>query len=175
MEAQGGGIMRKFKLAKTEAGFGMMEVLVSLLVLMVFFLISGEGLLVSATFRVQAERKNKANLLIEEDINRVRYKASKIATPPDDQPDPKCSVETVTDNNNYGKDLIAQLGGQNTEETVTILHKQHTLKRNAKNPSGPKKNIVEIYYQVENDSTGKVIASNSTKVSVHASKCGEQN
>ena len=165
--------MRKSKLAKSDAGFGMIEILISLLILSVFFMISGQGLMISTVFRVEAERKQRANLLIEEDINQARYQALNISKniDPDSNPSDKtkCSLDTITTTNNYGKDLIGKL---NPSTTVEILKKKYTLQRNFKDPSGIKKNVVEIYYEIKDNITGKVIANNGTKVDVDLSPCG---
>ena len=159
--------MRKPTLSNAEAGFGMLEVIVSILVLTIFLLIAGEGMVVSAAFRVQAERQRRADLLVEEDIEEIRANAAQIKFK-DAVIDNTSKCSATTPSSGFAlilidKNKLPSLG--NTK----ILNKNYNIVRTI-DITGPIYNILELQYEVkEAGDSGKVILTTTTKVPINAS------
>lgn len=64
---------------KQETGFFTIEILVSLLIAMTFVLVSLQSMVYATMLRVQAQERQRANQLIQEEIERVNVLASNIA------------------------------------------------------------------------------------------------
>ena len=75
-----------FKFRKTifkkEAGFTTFEILISLLIALSFVAVSMQTLVYAMAMKVQAQEKQRANELIQEDIARINQLGSTLPTPP---------------------------------------------------------------------------------------------
>lgn len=79
------------KTSKTEQGFTMFEVLVAMLIVMGFILAAMQGSVIATVFMVKAQRTEKANLLIQENIETIKNLAASFA-----QDDTLCSASSST-------------------------------------------------------------------------------
>ncbi|MGH8000958.1 MAG: type IV pilus modification PilV family protein [Brasilonema sp.] len=68
--------MLKPKLPKTEQGFTLLEVLVSILVATTFVAMSLQAMVLAAYFQVRAKEASEATLLIQQDLENLKYLAS---------------------------------------------------------------------------------------------------
>lgn len=75
-----------FKLSKItpqkEAGFSTLEILISLIIALLFVALTMQSLVYSMAMKVQAQEKQRANELIQEDIERINQLGSTLATSP---------------------------------------------------------------------------------------------
>ena len=69
-------------ISKTEAGFTTFEILISLLIALSFVAVSMQSLVYAMAMKVQAQEKQRANELIQEDIARINQLGSTLPTPP---------------------------------------------------------------------------------------------
>ena len=67
---------------KKEAGFTTFEILISLLIALSFVAVSMQTLVYAMAMKVQAQEKQRANELIQEDIARINQLGSTLPTPP---------------------------------------------------------------------------------------------
>lgn len=67
------------KQKKQETGFFTLEILVSLLIAMMFVLVSLQSMVYATMLKVQAQERQRANQLIKEEIERVNVLANNIA------------------------------------------------------------------------------------------------
>lgn len=81
--------MNKFLLFKLsqrtsqkEAGFSTFEILISLIIALLFVALTMQSLVYSMAMKVQAQEKQRANELIQEDIERINQLGSTLPTPP---------------------------------------------------------------------------------------------
>ena len=68
------------KKSPSEAGFTLLEVLVAMLIAFFFVLGSMQALVLSTALRVKAQERQRANQLIQEDIEQIRFIAKELAT-----------------------------------------------------------------------------------------------
>ena len=68
--------------SRKEAGFTTFEILISLLIALGFVAVSMQSLVYAMAMKVQAQEKQKANELIQEDIERINQLGSTLPTPP---------------------------------------------------------------------------------------------
>ncbi|NJL51998.1 MAG: type II secretion system protein [Hydrococcus sp. SU_1_0] len=77
-------ITKLLKLSKTtpqkEAGFTTLEILVSLIIALLFVAVSMQSLVYAMAMKVQAQEKQRANELIQEDIERINQLGSTALT-----------------------------------------------------------------------------------------------
>lgn len=89
-------INQLLKLSKTtpqkEAGFTTLEILISLLIALLFVAVSMQSLVYAMAMKVQAQEKQRANELIQEDIERINRLGSTLGTAP---------VTTTCNSTNY--------------------------------------------------------------------------
>jgi type II secretory pathway pseudopilin PulG len=116
-------ILLKHQKSKVEQGFVTLEILISLLIALAFVAISMQSLVYAMAMKVQAQEKQRANQLIQEDIERVKQEGSSIAVD-----NTRCSPTTYT--NGYAQQLWTNLQavaaeGTNTT-TKTLLKKINT-------------------------------------------------
>jgi type II secretory pathway pseudopilin PulG len=81
--------MNKFLLFKLsqrtsqkEAGFSTLEILISLIIALLFVALTMQSLVYAMAMKVQAQEKQRANELIQEDIERINQLGSTLPTPP---------------------------------------------------------------------------------------------
>ncbi len=65
-----------------DAGFTTFEILISLLIALLFVAVSMQSLVYAMAMKVQAQEKQRANELIQEDIERINQLGSTLPTPP---------------------------------------------------------------------------------------------
>ena len=68
-----------FKKSQSEAGFTLLEVLVAMLITTFFVIGSMQALVLATALRVKAQEKQRANQLIQEDIEQIRFEAEDLA------------------------------------------------------------------------------------------------
>ena len=69
-------------ISRKEAGFTTFEILISLLIALGFVAVSMQSLVYAMAMRVQAQEKQRANELIQEDVERINRLGSTALTPP---------------------------------------------------------------------------------------------
>lgn len=67
------------KTSPKEAGFSTLEILISLIIALLFVALTMQSLVYSMAMKVQAQEKQKANELIQEDIERINQLGSTLA------------------------------------------------------------------------------------------------
>jgi type II secretory pathway pseudopilin PulG len=120
--------MYKFILLKqkstTEKGFVTLEILISLLIALAFVAISMQSLVYAMAMKVQAQEKQRANQLIQEDIERVKQLGSNTDLAG------SCTSANYTGGyaNNLWTSLQTEAAGTNTTTSVTktLLKKINT-------------------------------------------------
>ncbi|MGB5768265.1 MAG: hypothetical protein WBM32_00090 [Crocosphaera sp.] len=90
-------------LKKTNQGFTTIDILAGTLMISLFFSVSMQVLAIGTVYRIQGQKIQKANLLIQEDIERVRLIASQQIT----QNNLKCNALTYDEG--YAKALADSL------------------------------------------------------------------
>jgi type II secretory pathway pseudopilin PulG len=70
------------KSSRKELGFTTLEILISLLIALGFVAVSMQSLVYAMAIKVQAQEKQRANELIQEDIERINQLGSTLPTPP---------------------------------------------------------------------------------------------
>jgi type II secretory pathway pseudopilin PulG len=70
------------KSSRQESGFTTLEILISLLIALGFVAVSMQSLVYAMAMKVQAQEKQRANELIQEDIERINQLGSTLPTPP---------------------------------------------------------------------------------------------
>jgi type II secretory pathway pseudopilin PulG len=137
-----------------EAGFTTLEILVSLIIALAFVAVSMQSLVYAMAMKVQAQEKQRANELIQEDIERINQLGSTLPTPPVTS---TCNATAFT--SGYAKTLwdalqaVASGDDSTTSDSLkkTIIKK---IKSNGSLDTGGKELALRRLY----DSTG----SNST-------------
>ena len=107
------------KTSQKEAGFTTLEILISLLIALGFVAVSMQSLVYAMAMKVQAQEKQRANELIQEDVERINQLGSTFPTPP---------VATTCNSTNYAGGYAQALwtaGNYNpaTPPTKTIIKK----------------------------------------------------
>ena len=89
----------KQQIAKSEQGFVTLEVLIALFIALGFVAVSMQSLVYAMAIKVQAQEKQRANQLIQEDIERINQLGSTALTPiTTPSPTPVCDpVATAAD------------------------------------------------------------------------------
>lgn len=108
-----------------ETGFFTIEILVSLLIAMMFVLASLQSMVYATMLKVQAQERQRANQLIQEEIERVNVLASNIAEDHSNKCDPAAYANgyakelwDLVDDTNPIKSLI-----QETQDDGTIVER----------------------------------------------------
>jgi type II secretory pathway pseudopilin PulG len=70
------------KSSRKESGFTTLEILISLLIALGFVAVSMQSLVYAMAIKVQAQEKQRANELIQEDLERINRLGSTLPTPP---------------------------------------------------------------------------------------------
>lgn len=84
--------MFKPKLPQQEQGFTLVEVLVAILITTLFVAVSMQAMVLAAVFKTRAQQYAEATTWIQEDLENVKYRASRY------KPDPKSDTECAPDN-----------------------------------------------------------------------------
>ncbi|MFM2314725.1 MAG: hypothetical protein RLZZ04_4001 [Cyanobacteriota bacterium] len=128
--------MNKFLLFKLsqrtsqkEAGFSTLEILISLIIALLFVALTMQSLVYSMAMKVQAQEKQKANELIQEDIERINRLGSTLPTPPVAATCDPVGVPVVAYQNGYARLLWNALQTEapstatTTSQTKKIIQK----------------------------------------------------
>jgi type II secretory pathway pseudopilin PulG len=109
-----------FKLSKRipqkEAGFSTLEILISLIIALLFVALTMQSLVYAMAMKVQAQEKQRANELIQEDVERLNQLSSTLPTPP-----VTATCNSATYPNGYGQLLWNAL--PLATQTKTIIKK----------------------------------------------------
>jgi type II secretory pathway pseudopilin PulG len=107
----------KFKLRKSlNQGFTTLEILISIIIALAFISVAMQSFVLAMGMKVQAQEKQRANQLIQEDLERTNILASNIAEDHDD----KCNPATYADG--YAKELQDDLEAVDAP-TVKLIKK----------------------------------------------------
>jgi type II secretory pathway pseudopilin PulG len=68
--------------SQKEAGFSTLEILISLIIALLFVALTMQSLVYAMAMKVQAQEKQRANELIQEDIERINQLGSTLSTSP---------------------------------------------------------------------------------------------
>ena len=135
---------------KSENGFSLMEVLVSIFVLSGFFLGTLQASVYATLMRVQAQDKQEMTNWIQLDVEQIRYQAF-ILDNPNPTPDgnfgslPTVSSSDACDTSQYGKRLEELIDETYlASSTVTIDNKSYDVTRTYTSTN----NILQITYNV---------------------------
>ncbi len=142
---------------RSETGFSLIEVLVAMLIAFFFVLGSMQALVLATAFRVKAQEKQRANQLIQEDIERINLAARDLAVDHS-----KCGATAY--NNGYAQALwnVVEpnppsssnlpptkklITNKKDDDTVEELGKELGLKRNLLPSNSPYK-VLKIQFEV---------------------------
>ena len=143
---------------QTEKGFAMLEVLVSILVVTTFVAVSLQAMVIAAYARVRAHEKSEAVLLIQEDLEQIKYQAieANLAYSASD-----CTV-------GYANALQGTLDSYpKLKPSKTFPNKQYFLNLNP-TPNSPNSHLLTLTYDVK-DARNNTIAELYTEVIPDAS------
>ena len=91
----------RFKFRKTlDRGFTTLEILISIIIALAFVSVAMQSFVLAMAMKVQAQEKQRANQLIQEDLERI----SELATLIREDHDKKCNPASYADG--YAKELI---------------------------------------------------------------------
>jgi prepilin-type N-terminal cleavage/methylation domain-containing protein len=125
-------------------GFTLVEVLVGILVMAAFTGTAMQAIVSATAFKVKAEELSEATVWMQEDLELVRYQASKVAVVTD-----KCSASDL--NSGYAKQLkddIDSLSPASVLKTSAIGKRPYTLTRTADPKTEPPYNVLALQYDV---------------------------
>ena len=131
------------KQPKSESGFTLMEVLVASLMVFIFVVGSMQALALSVAIRVKAQERQRADQLIQEDIEAVRFAAENLAE--------NVSLCRPTATNSYAKSLSTATafpaGGNPTKRLLedNTNSKQFILNKSVVDDSDT---VLKIEYEV---------------------------
>lgn len=115
-------LLFKFKKVtpRKDAGFTTLEIIISLIIALLFVAVSMQSLVYAMAMKVQAQEKQRANELIQEDIERINRLGSTLGTAP---------VTTTCNSTNYAGGYAAALFNiiPTTTQTKTIIKKIKSL------------------------------------------------
>lgn len=122
---------------KWEEDFSILEVLVTILVITGFILASLQATVLATLLRVQAQDKQEATNLVQEDLELIRYHAFMLTSTP-----ANCG--------SYGTTLQADLEGKgytDAVQTISVNGRSYDIDRTY----NPSENILQISYSVSYD------------------------
>jgi type II secretory pathway pseudopilin PulG len=142
----------------TDDGFTIIDVIVGILIASIFLLVSLQAMVLAAYSRVKAQESSEGILLIQQDLEEVRFKAttSQLA-----KTDALCNATTAT--TGYAQTLKTSLGSY--PKTVSINGtKQYTLALTS-TPSGVAPyNVLQLKYEATPVGTATKVAELYTEV-----------
>ena len=143
---------------QTEKGFAMLEVLVSILIVTTFVAVSLQAMVIAAYARVRAHEKSEAVLLIQEDLEQIKYQAIEANLAYNAS---NCLV-------GYSNALQGTLDSYpKLKSSKTFPNKQYSLNLNT-TPNNPTSHILKLEYEVK-DARNTTIAELYTEVIPDAS------
>lgn len=132
---------------KTEQGFTFIEVLVGIMIATAFVLIALQGIVIAVALRVKAQRVSEAVNKIQENLEEVKFVASRTTTG-------SCNPATNVDGFAW-KTIQSLVPGSNippaadqTDITLVIVNKDYKLKRTFDVYNTAPYNIIQVNYRV---------------------------
>lgn len=104
--------------SQKEAGFSTLEILISLIIALLFVALTMQSLVYAMAMKVQAQEKQRANELIQEDIERINQLGSTLPAPPVIATCNPVGVPAVAYQNGYAQLLWSSLPGATQTKTV---------------------------------------------------------
>jgi type II secretory pathway pseudopilin PulG len=142
-----------------EAGFTIIDVITGMLIAGIFLLVSGQAMLLAAYSRVKAQETTEGILLIQQDLEEVKYKAS--ATLTQTQINSMCAATTA--NNGFAKYLQGQIGTY--PKTVSVSStKTYSLTMTSTIQNTSPYNVLQLSYTVTPVNTSSSVATLYTEV-----------
>ncbi len=172
------GVYMKIKILKlpsanTEEGFTIIDVIVGMLIASIFLLVSGQAMLLAAYSRLVSQQYTEGLLLIQQDLEEVRYNAALLGDDSitdindslyvtDDEHQDYCGATVATDG--YAQALVGVLLPNNPTTKLKINTIEYNLTRTATvSPTSPF-NVLQLTYLVKNTSDNKEVATLYTEV-----------
>jgi type II secretory pathway pseudopilin PulG len=132
----------KDKVSNQNWGFSLVEVLVGLLLLAAFIGTAMQVIVSATAFKVKAQELSEATVWIQEDLELVRYQASKVAADPS-----RCSAPNAS--SGYAKKLKDDLTSTDViSRTSAIGQRLYTLTRAAVPKNELPYNVLTLNYTV---------------------------
>lgn len=103
-----------FKKSQADTGFTLIEVVIAMLVAFFFVIGSMQALVLATAIRVKAQEKQRANQLIQEDIEQIRFEAENLP-----QNHSLCSATGYT--NSYAASLATRLSNVSVPADKQLL------------------------------------------------------
>jgi prepilin-type N-terminal cleavage/methylation domain-containing protein len=134
----------KDKVKNQKRGFTLVEVLVGILLMAAFTGTAMQAIVSATAFKVKAEELSEATVWMQEDLELVRYQASKVAAVAS-----KCSASKADDG--YAKALKDEINSPSTDstpKTSAIGQRPYTLMRKADPKNEQPYNVLMLNYSV---------------------------
>ena len=186
MGKRGGGIILMQKLLRFnyrkagDLGFTTLEILISIIIALAFVSVTMQTFVLAVAMKVQAQEKQRANQLIQEDLERISELATLIAKDHDTKCNPVATgggTPKTAYKNGYAyelwEDLVAVAAptvnllvaadGTGTGETLTLVRNQINDLSDPSPPSDAPYRTLKINYEVK-DSDDDVIAERYVEV-----------
>jgi len=168
-------IMLKLKTIKTEEGFTLVEILVSILITTTFVIVGMQALVIAAVFKIKAQETAEGTLWIQEDLENIRYQAFQLnggSSAPSTAAE--CTPTTGNEEEGYADTLrdavILTTPGDALTESDSFTKtskfydsKTYTVSREFTLSGNEPYNVLQIEYDVT-DSDGETVASLYTEV-----------
>ncbi len=141
----------------TEEGFTIIDVIIGILIASTFLLVSLQSMVLATYFRVAAQQSSEGILLIQQDLEEIRYLATTTNLPYDTT---LCSPANAS--SGYGQTLLDSLPTVTNPQKINNL--QYNLTRNATVASDSPYNILQLSYQITSSDDGDEVATLYTEV-----------
>lgn len=144
----------KDKVQNRKQGFTLIEVLVGIIVMATFTGTAMQAIVSATAFKVKAEELSEATVWMQEDLELVRYQASKVA-----EDTLKCSASTS--DKGYAKALKDAIDSPSTDsipKTSAIGQRPYTLTREADFKDEQPYNVLTLNYTVKRTGESTPIA-----------------
>jgi prepilin-type N-terminal cleavage/methylation domain-containing protein len=102
-----------------EQGFTLIEVLVGILITTIFVLVSMQTLVLAAWYRIRAQEVSDALLLIQEDLENIKYEAATYSAPSGSD---FCGGTQTTGYGDALRDKIYMADGGSAEDTTSTTY-----------------------------------------------------
>lgn len=132
-----------------DTGFTLVEVLVGLLVITGFISTAMQALVTATVFKVKGQELSEATTWIQEDIERVRFEATRLGLGEANVNLPAC--QALDNTSGYAallRDRINQNAPVDTDKQSTIGNRPYTLTRTPTLSSDAPFNVLSLEYEV---------------------------
>ena len=141
----------------TEEGFTIVDAIIGILIASIFLLVSLQAIVLATYFRVAAQRTSEGILLIQQDLEEIRYLATTTNLPYN--PD-FCNPTDTT--NGYAQALIDSLATPPNPQKINNL--EYVLNRTTTVATDIPYHILQLTYQVRAADDGDEVAKIYTEV-----------